>query len=155
MKKGFTLLEVLIGMTAAAIVFSAASALMISVARSNVTENKEEVLNQSINDLAVDIINYVRWADTIVCQSGKLSAEFFDPVVGTIKHSYELTSNGDQSYISKDGSALTSPKNVLITEFNCEAYDDDSINVNLGFQSKNDADMKDTVSLVISPRNRI
>jgi prepilin-type N-terminal cleavage/methylation domain-containing protein len=142
MRKGFSLIELVVAMALSAIIFMISTTLMMSIMTSNTKNLRQEAFEQVKNDLQSELSNAIRWSSSITFSPGVLTV---DGVV------YQL--NG--GVITKNGEALTS-QNVLITSFNIQNLSNSasyaSLKLDFQLQNKNDPAVKDTMRLVVSQR---
>ncbi len=102
-KSGFSLIELLIGLSVSVAIFIVATSLMINVFSSTTKSRQHELLYQVKNDLQNEFSNSVRWAGTISSIGGNFKVD-------------------DTTYVLKDGrifkdeSPIT-PEAVEITSF--------------------------------------
>lgn len=108
-KKGFTLIEILVGLGVSAAVFVIATTLVVNIFTSSLKSRQVEVLAQVKNDLQAEFGNTVRWGDTISFNGGVLRVDSV---------SYSLS----DGVIYKDGSPLT-PVEVEVVGFDVVKYD--------------------------------
>lgn len=103
MKKGLTLIELLVSMGLAAIVFAVVSSLLVTIFTSSSKNRRQEVFEQTKNDLARELSGAVKWADSVSYSGSRLNA-------GEI--TYELR----DGRIWKGVDAMT-PTTMVVTDF--------------------------------------
>lgn len=148
-QQGFTLVEMLIGITMASIIFITTSSLLVSIIARNARIKKDEVVEQTKNDLAVEFLNYVRWADAIEFNASEnkliVSYENRDDIY------YQL--NQADKAIRKNGERFTSSQ-VVIENFSFKKYLDKSYSLEVDISLLSRPDVKQRLKVLISPRNR-
>ncbi len=142
MKKGFTLMEMLLAVGLASVVFGLAGSLTAFIMERNTRDLKQEELEQAKNDLTVELSNAVRWAkDVEVLSDGVM-------VDGV---SYIL----DDGKVRKAGEAVTSD-DVVINRFEVKNYSATSRRVSLEISvevsSARSSIYNDSMRIVVSQR---
>lgn len=135
-KEGFSLLELLIGLSVSVAIFIVATSLMVQVFSMNTKSKQKDVLSQVKNDLQNEFSNSIRWADNI---------SYVDGVLKVDETSYSL----NDGKLLKDDSSLT-PMNVEITSFEITRQSPASVVVSgsgsgLMAQYYNDSELHDLV----------
>lgn len=95
-KSGFTLIEILIGLTITVAIFIIATSLVVNVFSSTTKSKQREALEQAKNDLQAEFGTSVRWADSISYISGTLaidSASYRLANGAILKNGEKITSN--------------------------------------------------------------
>jgi prepilin-type N-terminal cleavage/methylation domain-containing protein len=106
--KGFTFIEILVGLSVSAAIFMVATSLVVNLFSSTTKGRQTQALEQVKNDLQAEFGNSVRWADSISYIGGELSVDA-------------------QKYYIKDGKiyknleALT-PEDIEVTKFEVSKY---------------------------------
>lgn len=116
--KGFTLVEILVGLAVSAAIFVVATTLVVNIFSSSVKGRQNEMLEQVKNDLSAEFGNSVRWADSISYVSGVFQID----TVG-----YRL----EDGRIYRGTQALT-PEEVEITNFAITKFESASVSTGPG-----------------------
>lgn len=106
--RGFTYIELLVGMAMAVAIFIIATSLVINVYSSNLKSSRGQIMEQAKNDLQAEFGNTVRWADSISFVGGVLNVD------GTV---YSLK----DGHIYKNSTPLT-PDSIEVTSFDVAKY---------------------------------
>jgi len=146
---GFTLIEILVAITMAAIIFIAVLALMQAVMGSSRKTKMKQTIEQTKNDLLIDISNNTKWAE-----AGTLEVPG-DPEEGWIRVGDELEYRLDkgEGRIQRNGEYLTS-KNIVIEDFIVSQHSDSSLEMEINMMHNLNPDFKDSIVIIVSPRNR-
>ena len=104
MRKGFTLVELMIAMTLSALIFVTVSSLLVTILTANTKSRRQEAFEQVKNDLGSEFSSTLRWAQEVV-----------------IGEDDSLTVDGkvyraDGGRLTKDGQAIT-PEGVRVESF--------------------------------------
>ena len=147
--EGFTLIEILVAITMAAIIFIAVLALMQAIMGSSRKTKMKQTIEQTKNDLLIDISNNTKWAE-----AGTLEVPS-NPDEGWIKVGGELEYRLDtgEGRIQRNGEYLTS-KNIVIEDFIVNQHNDSSLEIEINMKHKINPDLKDSMVIIVSPRNR-
>lgn len=116
--KGFTLIEILVGLSVSAAIFVVATTLVVNIFSSSVKGKQVEALAQVKNDLQAEFSNNVRWADNISYLGGQFQVD-------------ELKYNLRDGKIYRDDLPLT-PAEVEITKFEISKYEGQSADSGVG-----------------------
>ncbi len=142
---GFTLIELLIGITVSALIFLTAGSMISLLFRTDVKTQRIEDLEQTKNDLLVQLSNSVRWAEVVTFTAGDAGQLTADT------DTYSLS----EGRILKTGEAIT-PSNVNVTKFRVSNFSGDpdlkSIEIQINMESANTATSKDSLNIVVSQR---
>jgi len=136
--KGFTLVEILIGLSLTAAIFLVATSLVVNVFYSNLKSKHKEVLAQVKNDLSTEFGNTVRWADSVSYENDVLIVDSMN---------YRL----DNGQIYRDELPLT-PEEVEITKFSVSNFQS-VIKMEVEMKIKNNPSITDNLSLFLSIRS--
>lgn len=144
-KKGFTLVEFLIGMTMTVVIFIVATNLVVSFLSINTKSKRNQDLEEVKVDVSRQITDQLTWGTTITHSSNKLIID---------KDTFELVGNT----LKKNGSSLT-PANVKVKDFSIFEYHNDpenktavSYKVEINLEHAESASIKDTISIFSSSR---
>ncbi len=151
-KSGFTMIELLIGITVSAFIFIGSSSLMFALFTSNNRVNQQSSLEQAKNDIEAELSKAVRWAKAIQVDqyTFALTVENSDGTTNT----YARSSDGT---LTKDGAALTA-KSINVISMTIDDYSKDSkipqksLVITLELENKEFKAIKDTVRIVASQR---
>lgn len=147
MKKGFTLIEIVLALGLSTVVFLMMSAILVTVLNSNTKNTREEAFEQAKNNITVGISNEIRWAEDIEYEPGNLATLTLDK--GKIKYA---VSDGK---LTKNGDAIT-PENVKVTKFTIEnrstTMDTFSLVLQIEMENKQISTEKDRLRIVASQR---
>lgn len=113
MKKAFTLIELLIAMGMSSMIFMLVSTILVSTLNSNTRDIRQELFEQTKNDISINLSNDVRWAEKTAYSAG-------DPAVLTLNDG-AVVYNVVGGRLQKNGQAIT-PSSVVITKFTIENY---------------------------------
>lgn len=102
-KKGFTFIEILIGLSISAAIFIIATSLVVNIFSSTTKSKQMQVLEQAKNDLQAEFGNSVRWADSISYIGNTLQ---IDTTTYTLQ----------DGVVMRNGSPIT-PSEVEVTDF--------------------------------------
>jgi prepilin-type N-terminal cleavage/methylation domain-containing protein len=164
MRKGLTLIEVLIAMGVSAFIFILLGSFFSNVVLSNSRQKSQEQFEQAKNDMINDISDTVKWGKVLSCTNCNCGSG--NPPNGTLtvdSATYSLTSN----QLMKAGTSIT-PNNVTITNFyvcNISAArtktagvwttDYPSYKITIGLQAKSGAyTYTDSMNFVVSNRKQ-
>jgi prepilin-type N-terminal cleavage/methylation domain-containing protein len=142
MKKGFSLIELLIAMTMSGMIFITVSSLLVTLLNSNTKNRRQEVFEQTKNDLFVELSNSIRWGDEI---SSTMDSLVVDGIT------YRLESGA----VTRNGEAIT-PTAVEVTQFQIvprsAATGFESFEINVVLKDKNFNLNTDKLDMVVSQR---
>lgn len=146
MKKGFTLMELLLALGMSALIFVVVSSLMVTILTTNTKSRRAEVFEQTKNDLVVEFINRVRWAETVSVED----LETADVVLADADK--YLISDGR---LFRNDEAIT-PENIEITRF--EVVDKSNIenraglDIRVSFRDRNFILLEDILNIQVAQR---
>lgn len=104
MKKGFTLVELLIAMAMSSLIFVVVSSLLVTLLTGNVKSRRQEVFEQVKNDVTGELSGTVRWASKVKALERRLEVD--DTIVYSVQG----------GRLVKNGSPLT-PDNIRVSDF--------------------------------------
>lgn len=112
MKKGFTLIEVLMALGLSSLVFVLVSSLLVTLLTSNSKNRRQEVFEQVKNDLFVELSGAVKWGEEVE--------------VGGTEGARELTVDGvvyrvEGERLTRGGEPLT-PGGVVVKSWEINEY---------------------------------
>ncbi|MEK9200839.1 MAG: hypothetical protein AAB909_02580 [Patescibacteria group bacterium] len=143
MRKGLSLLEILISVGLASTVFLIVSSMLITFYNSDSRSKRLEVFEKSKNDLILLLSNSVRWAEVVLISENDLIVD---------GHTFALRSDGR---LYKDDDVLT-PEGLRITKFEIQDYSGipgyPSILVDISMEDKDNVLRMDTLKLIVSVR---
>lgn len=142
-KSGFTLVEVVVVMGLAAMIFMVVSGLMVSFLNAGGKSRQQQALEQARDDIVTEISNAVRWGEgEVIVGQNKLEAG---------RAVYELS--GDR--LVKDGVALTSAE-VVVESLETRDYSGvaefPSLEIKISMRSRSLPQIRDDLRLVVSKR---
>ena len=140
---GFTLIELLIGIVLSSMVFIVALSLIVSVMNYSSKSKYNQKLEQTKNDLTVDLSTNVKWADKISI-SGSGNSFTVNNTDGVANYAL---SGGT---LTKNGKPLTSDQ-VSITDFEVKKHTG-VLEIKIDMESKLRANLRDSLDLILSPR---
>ena len=145
--KGFTLIELIIGVLITTFIFLGASALILTLFGTSGRVQKSQSLDQAKNDIQVELTNNIKWAKILLIEPDSITAD------GVI---YKFESDGR---LYKNGIPMTSGeiflKNVYITDLSRTRVSGEeliSLKVTLDLESKRSSNISDHLNLVVSQR---
>lgn len=144
MKKGMTLIELLIGITIASLIFIFSTNAMYSFFYNDTKSKGLEAIEQTKNDLYVELANKIRWGESISVDNpnGQITVDNIQ---------YRL----EDRVIKRDGEPIT-PESVIIESFKIDNYSTDaeyeSLEIEFEFKNRSLGDTIDTFSFVVSRR---
>jgi prepilin-type N-terminal cleavage/methylation domain-containing protein len=142
MKKGFTLIELVIAIALSSVVFMISGSLIAFMVNNNYRNQRQEAFEQVKNDISIELSNAIRWGDKIQYNSGQMRID---------SNEYSLSNNK----ILKNGSALT-PDEVVIDSFEINNYSNDSsigsYEIIIKMHNGGFSLASDTLNLVVSQR---
>ena len=146
MKKAFTLIELVIALGMSAIVFVVVSSLVVMILSTNTKARRQEVFEQTKNDLVVELINNVRWGKQVdVTDNGETDTLTVDSVV------YRL----EDGRVTKNGEPI-SPQSVEITSFDIGDYSAQDglagLEIKLGMRDRSFSLLTDTLEVAVAQR---
>lgn len=145
---GFTLVELLLGVTIAVMISLTASSILALLFRSDIKTKRVEAMEQTKNDLQVDFSNAIRWAEIISFTSGNNTTLSVDQTT------YKL----QDEKILKNDQPLT-PSSVAVKKFSITDFSNSSdlksLELIIELESKNNALVKDNVRIVVSQRKTL
>jgi prepilin-type N-terminal cleavage/methylation domain-containing protein len=141
-KKAFTLIEFLVAMGVASMVFLLTSSVLMTIISANAKSAKNEAFEQAKNDLGAELTGVIKWASEVNLVNDDILVD------GNLYH-YE------SGRIYKNDVAIT-PGNVLINDFEVENYSTDpnlkSLAIFIQMTHKADILASDTLKIVVSQR---
>ena len=144
-QKGISLLEVLIGMAMSAIIFMIAATIVVSLMSQTTKSKRIQDLEQAKNDIRVEFTNVIRWAEAISYSGGALEID---------ANKYRL----DGEKLLKNGNPFTSRKvrikSLSVTKKTTLTSSETVIEISIDMVHAENEDVKDTLKLVLSPRNK-
>ncbi len=142
---GVTMVELIIGMAVASMIFLAVSSLIVLLFSSNNRVKQLEVLAQAKNDLQFELSNAIKWGNTITFANTPYPQIVVD----------SLTYRLENERIYKNDIPLTAEE-VRITEMLINNYSVNplyaSLDINISLEHKNFAVIRDQLHLVVSQR---
>lgn len=142
MKKGFSLIELIVALGVSSIVMLTVISLMLTFMSSNTKSKRQEMFEQTKNDLQLELSNAVRWAKVVQINPENIVTD---------GKSYTLS--GGQIY--KDGEALT-PTGVEVTRFDINNYSNDidlvSVEIRIEMRDRSFVTARDGLRVVVSQR---
>lgn len=107
-RRGFTLVELVLGIAVTAIIFIAASSAYVFLIKTGSRFSQTQVLDNAKVDLSQELLSAIRWAGSVTCSSSLV-------IDGT---TYAI---GPTGLLSKNGQPLTA-RSVQATSFSCANY---------------------------------
>lgn len=107
-KNGFSLIELLIAISLSGILFLGVSTLMISLFQSNTRVRQIDRLEQTKNDVAIELTNAIRWAKTVSFDTNALVLQTPNSTTNTYKF--------ENNKVFKNDSPIT-PPDVIVSNF--------------------------------------
>ncbi|HBC72663.1 MAG: hypothetical protein UX91_C0005G0041 [Candidatus Amesbacteria bacterium GW2011_GWB1_47_19] len=145
MKKGISLIELLIAMALAVFVFLLVISMLMTILTANARSSRQETFEQTKNDLQSELTNAVKWGKDISWSSGQL---IVDGVA------YSRISN----VIIKNGQLLTPPQvkitNWTITELG-QGDPNISLRMEIAMENAANSSIKDNMILTVTKRQTI
>jgi len=142
MRKGFSLIEILIAMSLSGMVFILVSSMMVLLLTSNSKSQRQESFEQVKNNVLVELSNAVRWSDVVTFTTNSLTAD---------SKVYELSGGA----IVKNGENIT-PDDIEVTKFEIKNYSGvagwASLEVAIEMKNRNYPLAQDKLRLVVSQR---
>jgi len=145
--KGFTLIELIIGVLITTFIFLGASALILTLFGTSGRVQKSQSLDQAKNDIQVELTNNIKWAKILMIGPDSITA---DEII------YKFESDGR---LYKNGIPMTSGeiflKNVYVTDLSRTRVSGEeliSLKVTLDLESKRSSNISDHLNLVVSQR---
>lgn len=144
---GFTLMELLIGITLASLIFLGSSSLVIVLFTSSARASQRDEMEQAKNDIMQDLSNSIRWAEGVSFDSSSITVAV-DPTDAF----YQL--QGERLF--KNGTAIT-PETIAVTSMTINDYSAStsvvSLKIDIDFEHAQFSTFKDRMSIVVSQRN--
>jgi prepilin-type N-terminal cleavage/methylation domain-containing protein len=141
-RKGLTLLELMVSMSLASMVFILAGSFMAFVVNKNTKNQRTELFEQAKNDLARELTNSIKWAEHIEVTGSGVVADGAN---------FHLASGK----IKKNGEDI-SPDGITVNSFEVKDYSLSptlsSLQIRVEMQNSTYPLSKDSLRLVISQR---
>lgn len=148
MKKGFTLMELLLALGMSALIFVVVSSLMVTILSSNTKSKRNEVFEQIKNDLVVEFINRVRWAQVVSAEDNASS-----DVITADADRYMLN-NG---ILLRNNEPIT-PENIEVTRFDVvnksNIENKAGLEITVSFRDRNFVLLEDVLNIQVAQRVR-
>jgi len=143
--QGFTLVELLLGITISVMIFLTATSVLSLLFRSDVKTKRIDELEQAKNDLSAEFSNKIRWASNITYTNGANATLSIDESEYTLSN--ERVLKGDQP--------LT-PASVAVKKLQVTNYSNNplikSLEIVVEMESKNNSSVKQSVRIIASQR---
>lgn len=147
---GTTLVELLIGIAIAGMVFLVTSSLILALFNSNNRSKQLDTLEQAKNNLNAEMTNTIKWARTVSAVPNQISltAANDDEIV----YSYDALNKT----LLKNNQRLI-PEDILVTGFDVKNFSADrsvsaSLEITVEMEHKHFAAVKDRLRIVVSQR---
>lgn len=141
-KNGYTLVELLLGVTISVMIFMTAASVVALMFRSDAKTKRVETLEQTKNDIQGELTSNVRWGENITFSRNLLTID------STV---YKL----QDGRIFKNSDPLTSSE-VNIKSFQIEDFSNSpvikSLELTIEMENKTVSSTKDTLRFVVSQR---
>ncbi|KKU63211.1 MAG: hypothetical protein UX87_C0019G0002 [Candidatus Amesbacteria bacterium GW2011_GWA1_47_16] len=141
-RKAFTLVELLIGLALAGMVFVMISSFMVTLLNSTVKDKRRQAFEQTKNDLHREFSTKVLWAEAVTAETDRFSAD-----------GQEFKIIGERIY--RDTTPIT-PENIRVTSFEVQNLSADpefvSLQINVQMISKTPDLSQDALTSIISQR---
>lgn len=142
MRKGFSLIEIMIAVSLSGMVFILVSSMMVLLLTSNSKSQRQESFEQVKNNILVEISNAVRWSEVVTFSPNRITTD---------TNVYELSAGA----IVKNGEKIT-PDDIEITKFEIKNYSGvtgwASLEVAMEMRNRNYPLAQDKLRLVVSQR---
>jgi len=140
--RGFTLIEILLGVAISVLIFITAGSVMVTLYNSSTRTKQSQSLEQTKNDLQLEFLNNVRWGEEI---ESNLNSLRVDETV------YELV----DGRINKNGEAITSSE-VEVRDFSVVDYSTSdgvaSLEISIELVNKRLPSVSERLRVVVSQR---
>ncbi len=143
MRKGTTLIEILVSLGLASIVFLIVSSLMVTFYTSDTRSKQMEMFERTKNDTILLLSNSIRWASSVEMNGESLIVD---------ESVYSMRADGR---LYKDEEPFT-PQGIKVTRFEVQDFsanvDYPSLQIDVSLEDSNNALRTDTIKIVTSVR---
>lgn len=144
-QKGFTLVELLVGITITTMIFLTAGSVIGLFFRTDSKTERVETLEIAKNEILAEVSNAVRWSPSVTFTGGDLGS------VKTVDSEFTIV----DGRLRKNGEPIT-PQDVTITKFMIQnlsaAPSLKSLAIQVEIESTQNTTTKDAFTLVVSQR---
>lgn len=151
-RRGFTLVETIISIALSSLIFVSASGVMAIMFSSNNRTRQVQTIEQTKNDLHLDISNAIRWADKVEILGNQLLVTQVDGAQN------RYTYNSTDGNVMKDTQVL-GQESVRVTSFEIfdRSYDvtavkPKSLEIVIGLEHREFPVLKDSLRIIVSQR---
>lgn len=148
MKKGITLIEILISLGLSSVVFLIVSTLIVTILNSNLKSQRQELFEQTKNDILIEMSNKVRWAENVEIIPGDLG----ELIINDGESTYSVSPGG---VLLKNGVPMVTDE-IVVTRFTVENFSNSmdmaSVQVSLEMENAAFPAAKDSMRFVVSQR---